>query len=261
MDRKKVALVLSGGSALGFAHIGVIKILEKYGVPVDIVVGTSMGGLVGAAYSAGLTVEEMIEYATRFKTINFLDFNFNGEGLFAGRGVMRAINKFLPDEKIENLPRSFACVACDIIEEKEVVFKIGNLRNAVRATLSIPGFFNPLKVGKQYLVDGGMINNLPEDVAMEMGADIIISCDVLSKYKLQKKPEGAIEVLFYSLNCISKELQKYKSYYADVKIMPDLSNFKMMKFSKNSTLEIIKKGEEACEQEIDKILKLLKEKV
>ena len=213
MARKKVALVLRGGSALGFAHIGVIKVLEKYGVPIDIIVGTSMGGLVGASYVSGLTVEEMIEYAIKFKNIHFVDFNFSGEGLFAGRGVMRAINKFLPDEKIECLPRTFACVACDIMEEKEIVFKTGKLRDAVRATLSIPGFFAPHKADNRHLVDGGIINNLPEDVAMEMGADIIISVDVLEKFKLSKNPKNIIDTLMYSLAVSTKVIQDYKSHY------------------------------------------------
>ena len=173
---------------------------------------------------------------------------------------MRVINKFLPDERIEHLPRTFACVACDIMEEKEIVFKTGKLRDAVRATLSIPGFFSPHKADNKLLVDGGMLNNLPEDVAMEMGADIIISCDVLTKYRMTKKPDSALDVLISSLNCVVKELQKYKSCYADIKIMPNLSEFKQMYFAKNSTLEIIKKGEEACEKEIDNILKLLKDK-
>ena len=259
-ERKKIALVLGGGSALGFAHIGVIKVLEEYGVPIDIVVGTSMGGLVGASYSAGLSVEEMTEHATKFKTIHFVDINFAGDGIFAGTGVMRAINKFLPDEKIESLNKAFACVAVDLMNEKEVVFRTGKLRDAVRATLSIPGFFNTHKADDKLLVDGGVLNNLPEDVAMEMGADIIISCDVLEDYRLIKKPDGAIDVLMAALNCLTKEVVKYKSHHADVKITPNLSEFKQMYFSKDTTLKIIEKGQEACEKEIKNILSLIKKR-
>ena len=209
MGRKKVALVLSGGAALGFAHIGVIKVLEKYNIPVDIVVGTSMGALIGAAYSAGYSADEMKKVASKFKTIDLFDFNFfNNSGLFSGKGVMKTINRFLPDINIENLEKYYACVACDLLTEKEVVFKSGNLKDAVRASLSIPGFFVPVYMEDKVLVDGGVLNNLPEDVAMEMGADVIISVDVLNKYFLKKKPKGAIDILLYSMNVLTKEVQK-----------------------------------------------------
>ena len=106
MERKKVALVLGGGSALGFAHIGVIKVLEQNNIPIDMVIGTSMGALVGAAYSVGLNTDEMQDFAEKFKTLNFFDVNFNRSGLFSGKGVMRVINKFLPDDNIENLQKT-----------------------------------------------------------------------------------------------------------------------------------------------------------
>ena len=158
---KKVALVLSGGGALGCAHIGVIKVFEKYGIPIDIIVGTSMGGLVGASYSVGLTTKEMTDFACKFRTIDFLDVNFDASGLFSGKGVMRVINRFLPDVTIESLSKNFACVASDLYSEKELVFKTGSIRDAVRATISIPGMFVPFKYEDKLLVDGGILNNLP----------------------------------------------------------------------------------------------------
>ena len=117
MKKKKVALVLSGGSALGFAHIGVIKVLLEYGVPIDIVVGTSMGGLIGAVYASGMSVDNMISLACRFRKINFFDINFNTSGLFSGRGIMRTICKFLPDKDISELDVKYACVSCDLLTE------------------------------------------------------------------------------------------------------------------------------------------------
>lgn len=258
MSRKKVAVVLSGGSALGFAHIGVLKVLEENDIPVDIIVGTSMGALVGAVYCCGVSLDEMQKFASKFKTTDFFDWNFNKSGLFSGKGVMRAINKMLPDTNIESLNKTFACVSCDLISEKEVVFRTGNLRDAVRASLSIPGVFVPKYLEDQVLVDGGVINNLPEDVAMKMGADVIISVDVLSKYHLKSKPKNMIETILYSLNVQTKEVQKFKSCHSDVLIQPDTSDLAQMRFGKDGVSKAVQKGIEETEKYIKEIKKLIK---
>ena len=258
MSRKKVALVLSGGGALGCAHIGVIKVLEKYNIPIDIVVGTSMGGIVGGAYCSGLSVEKMIDFACKFKTINFLDMNFDSSGLFSGKGVMKIINKFLPDTNIEFLSKTFACVAADLYTEKEVIFKTGSLRDAVRATISIPGIFVPFKKDDMLLVDGGVINNLPEDVAMEMGADIIISCDVINGCRI-KKPKNAFVTLFYSVFTSTKEIQKLKSNHSDILIRPDMNGLTPFSYGAKEAKLAVKRGEKATLDVIKNIQKLLKE--
>lgn len=254
--KKKVALVLSGGAALGFAHIGVIKVLEKYGIPIDIVVGTSMGGLVAAAYSVGLTTDEMTEFACKFKNINFVDVNFDSSGIFSGKGMMRNINKFIPDIKIEELGKKFACVAFDLITEKEYVFKKGKLRDAVRSTISIPALFTPYKVGKMSLVDGGIINNMPESVAKEMGADIIISCDVLHYCRLTKAPEGLINTIMSTMNAVTRISQESKEKIGDILLTPNISGIGQMSFSKKTALKAIEEGEKEAEKRIKEIKKL-----
>lgn len=255
---KKVALVLSGGSALGFAHVGVIKVLEKYNVPIDIVVGTSMGGLVGASYSAGLSAEEMTKFACKFKRIHFVDVNFNASGIFSGKGVMKNINKFLPDIKIEKLDNKFACVSCDLLTESEVVLEKGNLRDAVRATLSIPGFFVPYKIKDKLLVDGGVVNNMPIDVAKKMGAEAIIAVDVLKYCKLQSAPKNAIDALIASINILTKANQNHVLTPSDIVIEPDISGFTQMSFGKKSALKLIQIGEKATEKRIKEILEIIK---
>lgn len=255
---KKVGLVLSGGAALGYAHVGVIKELEKNNIPIDIVVGTSMGGLVGASYACGINVDKMIELGKKFKNINFFDINFNKGGLFSGRGMMRTINKFLPDELIENLKIPFACVACDLNNEKEIVYKSGSVRDAVRATISIPGLFVPVKSGNSNIVDGGIINNLPENVAKEMGADIIISVDVLKNYKIKNSPRNVMDALFYSINLSTKEIQKNKAKLHDVIIEPNLSDIKQMSFTEKTVDKCVKIGASETKKHIEKIKKLLK---
>lgn len=258
MSTKKVALVLSGGSALGFAHIGVIKTLEKYNVPIDIIVGTSMGGLVGAAYSSGLSVPEMIKFACKFKKIHFFDINFNASGLFSGKGVMRNINKFLPDKKIENLKPNFACIACDLKEEKQVIFKTGSVRDAVRSTLSVPGFFVPFKKDDMLLVDGGCVNNMPDDVAKKMGADVIIAVDVIKYCKLASNPKTVIDTLIASINVMTKVVTKNRQSYYDFLIEPNLTGFTQMSFGKKNVLKLIELGQKETEKKIKEILKVIK---
>ncbi|MGN0960915.1 MAG: patatin-like phospholipase family protein, partial [Christensenellales bacterium] len=177
--------------------------------------------------------------------------------LFSGKGVMKIINQFIPDVKIESLDKTFACVASDLIAEKEVVLKTGSLRDAVRATMSIPGFFVPFNKDGRILVDGGILNNLPEDVAVELGADIIISCDVLTKCKITKRPKNAFETLMYSVNMSTKEIQKLKAYHSDILIQPDMTGLGQLVFTKKKTLLAIKRGEEETEKYIKKIQKLI----
>lgn len=258
MARKKVALVLSGGAALGFAHIGVLKVLEKYKVPIDIVVGTSMGGLVGATYCTGMSPKQMQEFALKFRKGDMFDINFNVKGLFSGRGVMRRINKYVPDVQIEHLNIPFACVATDLLAEKEIIFKTGSLRDAIRSTIAIPGFFVPLYKDGMVLVDGGVVNNMPDEVAMEMGADVIISVDVMNKCKPKRKPKDITEVLLWSANICAKELQKYKSVHSDIILTPDTSKFTQMGFGKENAMKCIKEGEKEALKHIDEILKLVK---
>lgn len=256
--KKKIALVLSGGAALGFAHIGVLESLEKHNISVDMIVGTSMGGLIAGCYAAGVSTENMTTFATKFKNINFFDFNFDKAGVFSGKGIMKTINKIIPDIKIEDLNKKFACVAYDINAEEIVVFKEGSLRDSVRSTISIPGLFVPFKIDNKILVDGGVLNNLPEDVAKEMGADIIISCDVLQKYKLNSIKKNPAETLLFTTNCCIKELQKHKEKYADILLTPETASVFQMKFTKENTLKAIELGRIECEKHIEEIKNLLK---
>lgn len=257
MSRKKIALVLSGGAAFGFAHIGVLKAFEKYNIPIDMIVGTSMGALVGSAYCSGISLSDMQKFACKFKTSNLFDLNFNKSGLFSGKGVMKTINKFLPDINIENLQKKFACVAVDLLTEKEVVFTSGNIRTAVRSSMSIPGFFVPVFDNNRILIDGGVVNNLPDDVAKAMGADVIISVDVLTRNVLKHKPKNLIETIFTAMNIQTKEVQKYKSCHSDIILKPNTSGIPQMKFSEKNTLKAIHAGMTEVQKNIEEIKKLI----
>ena len=257
MERKKVALVLGGGASLGYAHIGVIKVLEKHNIPIDMIVGTSMGALIGGAYTAGMTASEIEEAARKFKLIHFFDVNFDIRGIFSGKGVMKKLNKYLPNINIEDMPKPFACVATDLVEEKQVVINSGSLREGVRASMSIPGIFVPVIKGNQVLVDGGILNNLPEDVAADMGADIIISCDVLTKCKTGRSPKNMVTSLVSAFNLSTKEIQKFKSLHYDILLQPDTSKCTQIDFTQKGAARIIREGEIEAEKHIKEILKLI----
>jgi NTE family protein len=206
--RPKVGLVLAGGAALGLAHVGVIRWLEEHRIPVDYVAGTSMGGIVAGLYATGRDARQVAEFVdaidwpevlrinTPFQDLSFrrkedrrqfptaLEFGLRGgfklpPGLSPGHGVGLVISRIAAPyaelKSFDELPIPFRCVATDLVKGREVVFSTGPLFDALRATMSIPGVFAPLRLGEQVLVDGGLLNNLPIDVVKKMGAEVIIA--------------------------------------------------------------------------------------
>lgn len=182
-SRPRVGLALGGGGARGIAHIGVLKILEREGVPVDFLAGTSIGGIVAAPYAAGFSAGEIEKEAVRLGSINnlvkFVDWLPNRKGLLQGQAVYRYLGQILGDDLcFEDLVRPLAIVAVDLNSGRQVILNSGLVSDAVRATLAIPGVIAPMKMDGRKLVDGGILNNVPADVARSMGADIVIAVDV-----------------------------------------------------------------------------------
>jgi NTE family protein len=175
-------LVLSGGGARGFAHVGVIKVLCEAGVNIDYLAGTSAGGAVAAVYASGLSCAELEEMAldmSRWRTVvSLLDRSRPRLGLFSGDRVEDYFGEILGDKTFRDLTIPLAVVAVDLETGQEVVIKSGRVLDAVRATTAFPGVFAPKRIEGQLLVDGGLLNNLPVDVAQEMGADVVIAVDV-----------------------------------------------------------------------------------
>ncbi|MBU4446191.1 patatin-like phospholipase family protein [bacterium] len=178
----KIGLALSGGAAKGLAHIGVIKALEETGIQVDFISGSSMGALIGAAYASGIPIDtlEKIAIDTDWKTVAKLFVpGLSTSGLVDGKRVKEFLYTIYGDKKIEDLPIPFAATAADISTGKLYVINEGSLLEAVRASISIPIVFTPVKHKDIFLVDGGLVNPVPIDVVREMGADYIIAVHVL----------------------------------------------------------------------------------
>ncbi len=187
-EGKKIGLALGSGSARGWAHIGVIRALAKAGISVDCVAGASIGALVGATYAAGkIDTLENIILQLDWKRVAFLfDVVFPKSGLIDGKKVSDFVRSHVQEKLIEELPLPFCAVCTDLGTGCEVMLRDGDLIEAIRASISVPGIFTPVRRNGTILVDGGLVNPVPVSVARQMGADFVIAVD-LSRNKVKKK--------------------------------------------------------------------------
>lgn len=179
--KPKIALVLGSGAARGWAHIGVIHELAELGVRPDIIVGSSVGSVVGGAYASGnlQDFEEWVSSLSRVDIIRLLDAKMTGGGFLQGKSLMGAIEKQIGDPKIEDLDLPFACVATELGSGREVWLREGSLLDACRASIALPGMFAPSRFDKErLLVDGGLVNPVPVSLARAMGGDIVIAVNL-----------------------------------------------------------------------------------
>jgi len=275
--RPKVGLALSGGGARGLAHIGVLKVLEREGIPVDFLAGTSMGGVVAAFYASGWGAESMEEEALRVgrlrHLIELVDHGLlTKPGLFEGQGIRRYLVERLGDITFDDLRIPLALVAVDLESGEEVILRSGSVVEAVRATGSLPGLLAPLRLDGRLLVDGGVLNNLPADVVRRMGADIVIAVDVgakledlppLSGAERQRLPLTQIPLIIETLRRTVGIMegwitaQKLAQAKPEVLIRPKLSNDVVLT-SFNRAAECIAAGEEAATAALPGIRKALR---
>jgi len=191
---QKIGLALGSGSARGWAHIGVIQALTAAGIRVDYVAGTSIGALVGAVYASGKidSLEDVVLQLDWKKIIYLFDVVLPKSGLIDGNKVADFIRSHVEEKNIENLPLPFCAVSTDLKTGQEVVIKEGNIIEAVRASISVPGIFTPVRKDDMTLVDGGLVNPVPVSVVREMGADFVIAVDlnndIIGKKCVKKAP-------------------------------------------------------------------------
>ncbi len=180
MSRPRIGLALGSGSARGLAHLGVIRAIEDAGIEIDFIAGTSMGALIGAIHAAGKLDELEATFLTFDwrRTASFFDVVLPKSGLLDGVRVSELVRAHIRADTIETLARPFAAVATDIVSGEEVVIRSGDVIEAVRASLSVPGIFTPVRSNGRILVDGGITNPVPVTAARAMGADIVIAVDL-----------------------------------------------------------------------------------
>lgn len=252
--RPKVGLALGSGGLRGLAHVGVLNVLEREGIPVDYIAGCSIGSLIGALYSAGLSLENMTKLAKHLKRKHWLDFIIPKMGLFAGDRVLDMMRILTQKKHFEELRIPLAVVATELREGREIVFTSGEVATAVRASVSVPGIFVPFQVGDMLLVDGAVLNPTPVDVVKGMGADVVIAVE-LAHASTVCDITNIFDVIIQSIDLMEKELIKNQEYDCDIILRPDVAHISPSSF--DSTDECIARGEEAITNVLPQIRNLL----
>ncbi len=186
MKKRKVGLALGGGAARGLAHVGVLEILEREQIPIDMIAGTSVGAAVGALFAQGKNTSEIKKLARDFdwkQRIQAMDLAPPRSGFIAGRKIKRLLKSIIGDVQFSDLKIPFACVATDVNSGEEVVINQGSVLEAVRASVSMPVIFTVVKWQGRYLVDGGLVDPVPVSVLKDMGADFIIAVNIMPRLK------------------------------------------------------------------------------
>jgi len=252
----KIALVLGAGSSKGFAHIGVLKVLEMNHIPINMIVGTSVGSAVGSLYAYGYDAFQLQRISFAIEKGDIADFiiPFPTNGFIKGEKLEEFINKTLNNTPMENLKIPFYAVATDIQNGQEVVFSMGNTGQAVRSSCSIPGIFRPVQIGDRMYVDGGVVSPIAVDAARRLGADIVIAVDISSEHD-RTKPESTMATIFQSFNIMYSKLGQIQLAHADVVIRPKVGYIGSSDFSKRH--EAILEGEKAAMEALPQITQII----
>lgn len=242
--KPKIALVLGGGAARGFAHIGVIKMLESQGIVPDIIVGTSAGAVVGALYAGGYDPYAMQKIAQQLDEKIFADWTIGGRGLLKGEALQDFINQQVQKRPLEKLNKPFAAVATDLNSGERVVFRSGDTGMAVRASAAVPGVFQPAQFRGHSYVDGGLTSPIPVQAAREMGADFIIAVDISARPAGQPV-DSLSEILWQTTTIMGGVIGKAELREADIVIRPAIAHVKSWDF--NARHNAILEGERAAQ--------------
>ena len=288
--RKRVAVVLSGGGAKGMAHIGVLKVLERAGIPVDIVTGTSMGSIIGGLYAIGYnanaldslvrvqdwgyvisdredlsnqSLSDRKKQNTYFINTNLGKKDKNAGGIIKGKNLAELFQQLCVGytdsiDFTRDLPIPFACVATNIIDNSEYDFHSGRLAQAMRASMAIPAAFSPVRIGDMVLVDGGLRNNFPADIARQMGADIIIGVTVQGPPKVAENLGGTMSIISQIVDVNCKNKYDENLAITDLHFPVDTKGFNAASFTPAAIDTLIRRGEEEAMRHWDQILALKK---
>lgn len=288
-NRKSVALVLSGGGAKGVAHIGAIKVLEQAGVPIDYIVGTSMGAIIGGLYAIGYdtkTLDSMVrtqDWAELFTgKVSRKDLSFKQReneqkyminlslgnkkrlempsGIIEGYNVYNFLSKltvgYHDSISFGTLPIPFACVAYDLVAGKDVILESGNLPMAMRASMSIPGVFSPIRTDDYVLVDGGISDNYPVDVARRMGAEIVVGVDVGAGMRTKDELNNVVDLFDQMTTIMGLDAARRNIAETDLYVHPNIKPYSAASFTPEALDTLISRGEQAMMENWDNIIEL-----
>ena len=284
-SRPKVALVLGGGGAKGAAEVGVLKEIERAGVPIDYIVGTSIGSIIGGLYSVGYRADDLDSLFMHQDWVSLFNDKkakkgtkvkeIKGVGLMKGVGVLQFLDSLLsanpsyqgkgvyPDSiDFDDLPIPYRAVACDIRTGNSAVLSHGSLPLAMRASMAIPGVFKPVRLDSLEMLDGGLVNNLPVDVARKMGADIVIAIDLTQNKHPDFTPKEVNSLMGKGLKWL-RQRPDFVNYNrnrkeADIYINPVLKGYGVTSFKSDDIRAMIDLGQEAAKKEYNKLVSLKK---
>jgi len=283
----KVGLALGGGGARGLAHIGVLKVLERENIPINLITGTSMGAIIGGVYALKKDISAIEKIAEKYSKISEfnIDFSFSEKErkdkpfflkkmsdflkkgyilnlelrrkyINDGEGVKKIIKDLVGDKAFTDTKIPFAAVAADLVKGEKVIIRKGKLFDALLASASIPGMFPPVILDKKILVDGGIVDVVPIEAAQSLGANFVIGVNVSQTIKKRAEFDNAVEIFFRSDSITSAELRKLQLSFADIVITPKVRRFHWSDFSKPE--QCVREGEVAAQNAILELKKKLK---
>lgn len=279
-ESPSIGLALGGGGARGIAHIGVLRVFERERIPVHFIAGTSMGGIIGASYAAGVSLEAItgvaLQIRKRFEQLRLLDVKLTGRGLIKGTRLYRQLASLIGEEMtFADLKIPSALMAVDLFTGREVVLSEGKVVDAIRATMSVPGVFEPVPRGDLLLVDGGILNNVPVDIVCQAGMQLSIAVDVMPDFPRNRAGQAPIviaprtaylppamqEVMNAFLIMIS-EMTEYRLRMCtpDLILRPEISNQVSLLTGFELAEEVIAAGEAAAEAALPEIKRLIEQK-
>ncbi len=253
----RIGLALGGGAAKGFAHIGVIKMLEASGIHPDVVAGTSAGSVVGSLYASGMDAFQLQEKAIALDESSIRDVRLFSGGLVQGQKLQDYVNQAVGGQPLQSLHRPFAAVATQLETGERTVFVRGNTGQAVRASSSIPGVFEPVEIAGKHYVDGGVVSPVPVDAARQLGADFVIAVDISSKAD-GSNPDNLAGIVGQAITIMGQRLGAQELARADVVIRPAVGMIGAADFSQKD--RAILEGEKAALAAISQIRAKLAER-
>lgn len=252
----RVALVLGGGGARGFAHVGVIRILEQEKIPIDMVVGTSVGSLIGAMFAAVPTGPNLERMVLQLERDDLVDYSFlmMRKGLIIGDRLERFVSEKVAVSRIEDLKIPFAAVATDIRSGERVILDRGLLARAVHASCALPAVFQPVEIDGRLLVDGGVLESLPVPTAKFLGADVTIAVDIGTRVRNIQSAD-LVTVVIQALSIAGAEMRRHHAREADVLIHPDVDGIGAFDFTQKE--RCVNAGEAAAREGLSRIREIL----
>jgi len=252
----KLGLALGGGAARGFAHIGVLQVLEEEGIKPALVVGTSAGSVVASFYASGKTGQQLQWLADTMDETQFTDWAnpFSGRGMLRGEALGKYINSQLNGMKIEDMKMPLGIVATDLRTGDGILFRRGDVATAVRASSAVPSVFEPVQIGGKDYVDGGLVSPVPVRYARQMGADLVLAIDISSRPE-DAKTSDMLKVLLQTFSIMGKSISQLELAQADVVVRPLLPDIGSTEFSARK--KSIEAGRAAMKQALPQLRALL----